>query len=204
MIEPFRHIAGKMRRFRGLKMKQNVYAWLILVKNGSKSQSKCRVSRLPALFLPCKSTKLPIICCRHNILVSGLEFTLFDHPVQSTNVRDFIVNRMLPRDNPPVPPAYLVMDNAAIHHAEIVLNAFANPTVEPLFLPVYSPHLNPVELIFATMKRRMAKHGRPRTRAALKEAVTAALQQLSVEPMAPCFREMRKWMLQGECYKNFV
>ena len=72
------------------------------------------------------------------------------------------------------------MDNAAIHHAEIVLNAFANPTVEPLFLPVYSPHLNPVELIFATMKRRMAKHGRPRTRAALKEAVTAALQQLSV------------------------
>ena len=50
----------------------------------------------------------------------------------------------------------LVLDNAAIHHAAGVWDAldaiFAAAGITVLFLPVYSPELNPAELIFSQSK----------------------------------------------------
>ena len=45
----------------------------------------------------------------------------------------------------------LVMDNARIHHETNVKKVLSNYNV--LFLPAYSPHLNPIELWFAQLKK---------------------------------------------------
>ena len=49
----------------------------------------------------------------------------------------------------------LVMDNARIHHADTVVKALDNYNV--LFLPPYSPYLNPIELWFGELKKYMAR-----------------------------------------------
>ena len=49
----------------------------------------------------------------------------------------------------------LVMDNARIHHETGVKEVLKNYNV--LYLPEYSPHLNPIELWFEQLKRLTAK-----------------------------------------------
>ena len=49
----------------------------------------------------------------------------------------------------------IVVDNLALHHgeAERALRDFFNHIgIEPFFLPVYSPDLNPVEEVFSKLK----------------------------------------------------
>ena len=53
-------------------------------------------------------------------------------------------------------PLYLVMDNASIHKGPAVTAALAALNVEPVFLPPYSPELNPCELVFSMVKGKLA------------------------------------------------
>lgn len=48
----------------------------------------------------------------------------------------------------------LLMDNARIHHHQLVLNTARRMKVNVLFSAEYSPWLNPVESLFAHLKRR--------------------------------------------------
>ena len=47
----------------------------------------------------------------------------------------------------------VVMDNFSTHKMTAVRDALATVGAEPLFLPPYSPDLNPIELLWADMKR---------------------------------------------------
>jgi transposase len=40
---------------------------------------------------------------------------------------------------------YIVMDNCRIHHSALVLDAINKRGYKPLFMPPYSPFLNPIE-----------------------------------------------------------
>lgn len=66
-------------------------------------------------------------------------------------VAELIANGVL------VPGDHLVLDNAAIHYAASIvddLNALLDAAdVVALFLPTYSPELNPCELIFGESKK---------------------------------------------------
>jgi transposase len=55
-----------------------------------------------------------------------------------------------------------------------------------LYLPRYSPELNPIELCWAVVKARLRSVG-ARTREALRSAVAAALAAVGVE-------EVRRWI----------
>lgn len=95
--------------------------------------------------------------------------------VNATLFRNFLIDtvRKLPRNS------IVVLDNASIHTAEIIVEcwsmletAFA---VTHLFLPTYSPFLNPIELAFNSMKTRirgMELHSREE----LKRAIDDSLQ----------------------------
>ena len=45
------------------------------------------------------------------------------------------------------------MDNCRIHHGSHVEMMLASANVEPLFIPPYTPLLNPCELVFSEIKR---------------------------------------------------
>jgi transposase len=60
---------------------------------------------------------------------------------------------------------YLVMDNCAIHAAEATAPALFElldaAKVSLIFLPSYSPELNPCELVFAAVKNYLRNHRGP-------------------------------------------
>lgn len=54
-------------------------------------------------------------------------------------------------------PLRMVMDNAAFHKTQYVREAEQLPDVEIIYLPAYSPALNPIELAWSWMSRRMGE-----------------------------------------------
>jgi len=55
------------------------------------------------------------------------------------------------------PGDFLILDNASVHknsqHLPFMVNLLQSFDITLVFLPTYSPELNPVELLFNTMKR---------------------------------------------------
>ena len=51
------------------------------------------------------------------------------------------------------PKQTIVMDNAAIHKSEKTREIIEKHVHELLFLPPYSPDLNPIEKVFGVLKR---------------------------------------------------
>jgi transposase len=52
----------------------------------------------------------------------------------------------------PEPKSVLVMDNASFHHSERISQMCADAGVKLVYLPPYSPDLNPIEEFFAELK----------------------------------------------------
>lgn len=57
----------------------------------------------------------------------------------------------------PNPRSVLVLDNAKIHHGENITKLCQDHGVLLVYLPAYSPDLNPIEKAFAAMKRRLQR-----------------------------------------------
>ncbi len=47
----------------------------------------------------------------------------------------------------------LVIDNAKIHHNKEMINLIERISCKVLFLPLYSPNYNLIEIVFSTLKR---------------------------------------------------
>jgi transposase len=54
-------------------------------------------------------------------------------------------------------PVVLLMDNASIHHQQMVIDTVLGMKVFLVFNPQYSPHLNPVEMLFKSLKSELSK-----------------------------------------------
>lgn len=60
---------------------------------------------------------------------------------------------------PALPPgSVIVLDNASFHHSPTTLQRVEEAGFHLLFLPAYSPDLNPIEHFWATLKTRLRKH----------------------------------------------
>jgi transposase len=51
----------------------------------------------------------------------------------------------------------LVMDNASFHHGEAVKELCLRAGVKLVFLPPYSPNLNPIEEFFGDLKEKLGR-----------------------------------------------
>ena len=72
----------------------------------------------------------------------------------------------------------IVMDNMRSHHAKIVTELLDKAGISYLYLPPYSPDLNPIEKMWSKMKAFLRKR-KVRVAAELPEAVKAALETIS-------------------------
>jgi transposase len=52
----------------------------------------------------------------------------------------------------PEPKSVLVIDNASFHHSKRISRMYADARVKLVYLPPYSPDLNPIEEFFAKLK----------------------------------------------------
>ena len=71
----------------------------------------------------------------------------------------------------------IVMDNASFHRKETLMELAKDYPVRLIFLPPYSPERNPIEKVWANMKRWLKQHTRDFS--SLDDAIEAALDYIS-------------------------
>lgn len=87
---------------------------------------------------------------------------------------EYLKNDLLPTLSP---GDIVVMDNLRSHHVRGVGEVFADSKVHAVYLPPYSPDLNPIEQMWSKMKAILRKQ-KIRNSGELPEAVTSALEHI--------------------------
>jgi transposase len=80
----------------------------------------------------------------------------------------------------------VVLDGLGAHRTDKVRELIEERGADLLFLPSYSPDLNPIEEAFSKIKNTVRKTG-ARTRQALVEAIASAISALTLEDVAGWF-----------------
>lgn len=109
---------------------------------------------------------------------------VLDGPIDGETFRAYIEQMLAPVLEP---GDIVVMDNLACHKVRGVRDAIEATGAELLYLPPYSPDLNPIENLFAKVKgflRRRAERGVE----ALWNSIGDAVQTVSATDCANCFR----------------
>lgn len=86
----------------------------------------------------------------------------------------------------------VVLDGPGAHRTQRVIELIEARGADLLFLPSYSPDLNPIEEAFSKIKGIARKVG-ARTREALEEAIAVALCAVTPEDAAGCFAHAGCW-----------
>ena len=85
------------------------------------------------------------------------------------------------------------MDNLSSHKAEGVWQRIEAAGAELLYLPPYSPDLNPIEKAWSKLKQ-LLRSAKARSEEALDHAITQALQQISPDNANAWFRLTLNWV----------
>lgn len=92
------------------------------------------------------------------------------------------------------PGDIVVMDNLSPHKSEPTLELMSRNGVQVLFLPAYSPDLNPIEKMWSKLKAYLRK-AEARTREELEQAIADALQTVTAQ-------DARNWF--ASCGYSFI
>ncbi|TPR10100.1 RNase H family protein [Aspergillus niger] len=85
-------------------------------------------------------------------------FRIFNGTTDAVVFEEFIEDLLRYCRKYPEERSVLVMDNAAFHHSERVEQLCSEKGVKLIFLPPYSPDLNPIEEFFAELKAFIRRH----------------------------------------------
>ena len=92
---------------------------------------------------------------------------LFDGPINGESFLAYVTQVLVPTLRP---GDIVVMDNLGSHKSKAVRDAIWSVGARRLFLPAYSPDLNPIEQVFSKLKTLLRK-ARARSREALATAI---------------------------------
>jgi transposase len=87
----------------------------------------------------------------------------------------------------------VVMDNLSSHKVQGVRERIEAAGAELLYLPPYSPDLNPIEKAWAKLKQ-LIRSAKPRTNEALQQAIADALQKITPQNAKAWFRLTLNWV----------
>ena len=96
------------------------------------------------------------------ITVDGyLAYEIYQDSFTKERFNTFIRQDLLPLMTPwPGPRSVLIMDNHSIHHSDELTEMCEAAGVHLLYLPPYSPDLNPIEQSFSQLKKWMRRNQR--------------------------------------------
>jgi transposase len=110
--------------------------------------------------------------------------TVVDGPINAEVFEAFVAQVLVPQLKP---GDLVVMDNLSSHKSQTTRHLIAAAGAQLLFLPPYSPDLNPIEMIFAKIKQTLRSLA-CRTRQALWHAMQCVLDAVTAADAAGCFR----------------
>lgn len=105
---------------------------------------------------------------------------LFDGPINGELFRAYVEQVLLPTLGP---GDVVVLDNLGSHKSKVVRNAIRAIGAKLIFLPKYSPDLNPIEQVFAKLKTMLRKAAAP-TVEAISDAIAQILGSFSSQECA--------------------
>lgn len=100
---------------------------------------------------------------------------LIDGPINGEKFRLYVEEVLIPTLKP---GDVVVLDNLGSHKGKAVRRAIRAVGAKLLFLPKYSPDLNPIEQLFAKLKHFLRK-AQPRTRDAIYDAIGEILKTVT-------------------------
>lgn len=122
-----------------------------------------------------------VAALRHDRLTAPC---LFDGPINGESFLAYVTQLLVPTLKP---GDIVVMDNLGSHKSKAVRNAIRSVGARRLFLPAYSPDLNPIEQVFAKLKTLLRK-ARARTCEAVAEAIGPLLAHFPSDECANYLR----------------
>lgn len=78
----------------------------------------------------------------------------YDGAVNSEKFLHFLEIKLLPKLTK---DDVIIMDNCSIHHSKLVKDRLQKLSIEVLYMPPYSPELNPIEEAWSAIKARMRR-----------------------------------------------
>ena len=113
-----------------------------------------------------------------------LHYTTFSGGTTVERFKRYLETELLPHLNG---NSVLVMDNMKSHHAKAVKNLLDSSGVRYIYLPPYSPDLNPIEKLWSKVKSLLRKF-KARTLDALPNAIQNAFHSVTVSDCSGWFR----------------
>lgn len=110
--------------------------------------------------------------------------TVVDGPIDGDVFESFVAQVLVPQLKP---GDLVVLDNLSSHKRERTRERIEAQGAELLFLPPYSPDLNPIEMIFSKVKQ-LLRSLACRNRKDLWRAMQQVLDQVTATDASNCFR----------------
>lgn len=87
----------------------------------------------------------------------------------------------------------ITWDNVAFHHSQAITTWFeVHPRLVSVFLPPYSPFLNPIEELFSAWRWKVYDH-QPHDQMSLLEAMDAGCRDITVHDCQGCIRHTKQF-----------
>ena len=113
-----------------------------------------------------------------------LRYTTFSGGTTVERFKRYLETDLLPHLNE---NSVLIMDNMKLHHAKAVKNLLDSSGVRYIYLPPYSPDLNPIEKLWSKVKAFLRKF-KARTLDALPNAIQNAFHSVTISDCSGWFR----------------
>ena len=127
--------------------------------------------------------------------------------MKTEQFHSFLTNLKLPNES----KHYLIMDNFSVHKAKqscirlgltTIKELLASKNIEVLYLPPYTPEMNPVEYCFNLIRQWVEKN-KPRTYDNLKEVIAKIINILNEKDLTEYFRHCQNYNSKGEAINQF-
>ena len=109
---------------------------------------------------------------------------LFDGPINGERFRAYVEQFLTPTLKP---GDVVILDNLGSHKGKAVRQAIRAVGARLVFLPKYSPDLNPIEQVFAKIKH-LLRDAAARTQLGVSNAIAAILDTFTAEQCANYFK----------------
>lgn len=120
-----------------------------------------------------------------SIRINGeMAYTTYTGGTTAERFRDYLENVLLPTLDD---HAVIIMDNMRSHHAKVVKELLDERKAAYLYLPPYSPDLNPIEKLWSKLKS-ILRSLKARAFEKLPSAVAQAFRSISTEDCKGWFR----------------
>ncbi|XP_035908216.1 uncharacterized protein LOC118510467 isoform X1 [Anopheles stephensi] len=144
-----------------------------------------------------RTRNISIICAMHRYGV--LLYTTHTRSVNRERFIQFIEELKQTLRSKNINSSYFIMDNVAFHKTPAVRVAIGNDSDKPLYLPPYSPFLNPIENLFSQWKN-FVRRSNPSNEDQLMEAIRNGSRLITAQDCDGYISNM--WQYMSRCLRG--